>query len=90
MVNLIDLVRSGVYNGWGFDPSNPTDDRLGAFLPPTPTQHHTTGGNDVISVRSDCEGFNANCLRQIDEAVSIGAGLLQQLHDEGACGVWSG
>jgi hypothetical protein len=42
------------------------------------------GGNDVISVRSDCEAFNDNCLRQVDEAVSIGKGLLEQLHKEGA------
>lgn len=45
------------------------------------------GGNDVISVRSDCEAFNGNCVRQIDEAVSIGKELLDTLHDAGAL-VW--
>lgn len=61
-----------------------------ALTDPDPSNTNTSpqvimdgGGNDVISVRSDCEAFNGNCVRQIDEAVAIGKDLLKTLHDAG-------
>lgn len=54
-----------------------------AKTPPPTTVIMNGGGNDVNSVRGDCEVFNGNCLRQINDAAAIGAKLLQQMHDDG-------
>ncbi len=75
---------SSLHEGW--TKSIPAEWREDVPKPPVPTTVIVDGGgNDVISVRSDCEAFNGNCARQIDEAVSIAADLLEQMHSEGAC-----
>lgn len=49
------------------------------------------GGNDVISKRSNCEAMDDACKQQIDEAVNIGADLLEQMHKDGVAHViWMG